>query len=78
MAHKFEVLTALTRLRQVCCHPTLVGGRSGLGSGKFDVLFELLEPLLAEGRKVLVFSQFVECLKLLAAEMKVRNIRTTC
>jgi superfamily II DNA or RNA helicase len=74
MGHKFEVLAALTRLRQVCCHPTLVGGRDGLGSGKFDTLFEILEPLLAEGRKVLVFSQFVECLKLLAADMKMRGI----
>jgi superfamily II DNA or RNA helicase len=74
MGHKFEILVALTRLRQVCCHPALVGGRDGLGSGKFDTLFEILEPLLAEGRKVLVFSQFVECLKLLEASMKVRGI----
>jgi SNF2 family DNA or RNA helicase len=74
MGHKFEILAALTRLRQVCCHPTLVGGRAGLGSGKFDALFEILETLRAEGRKVLVFSQFVECLKLLAAEMKTRWI----
>ena len=74
MGHKFEILAALTRLRQVCCHPTLAGGREGLGSGKFDALFEILETLLAEGRKVLVFSQFVECLKLLAAEMKTRGI----
>jgi SNF2 family DNA or RNA helicase len=75
LQHKFEILVALTRLRQVCCHPALVGGREGLGSGKFDALFEILEPLLAEGRKVLVFSQFVECLKLLAASMKSRGIR---
>ncbi len=75
MGHKFEMLVALTRLRQVCCHPALVGGRDGLGSGKFDTLFEILEPLLAEGRKVLVFSQFVECLKLLATDMKSRGIR---
>jgi SNF2 family DNA or RNA helicase len=75
MANKFEVLAALTRLRQVCCHPALVGGRHGLGSGKFDTLFEILEPLLAEGRKVLVFSQFVECLKLLAADMRMRRIK---
>ncbi len=74
MGHKIEILAALTRLRQVCCHPALVGGRDGLGSGKFDTLFEILEPLLAEGRKVLVFSQFVECLKLLAIEMKARGI----
>jgi superfamily II DNA or RNA helicase len=75
MGHRFEVLAALTRLRQVCCHPSLAGGRDGLGSGKFDTLFEILEPLLAEGHKVLVFSQFVECLKLLGADMKARGIR---
>lgn len=75
MGNKIEILAAITRLRQVCCHPALVGGRESLGSGKFDALFEILEPLLAEGRKVLVFSQFVECLKLLSAEMKRRKIR---
>src|SRR5207244_10683125 len=68
--HRIDVLAALTRLRQICCHPALTGGRSALGSGKFDTLFELLDPLLAEGHKVLVFSQFVACLKLLAAEMR--------
>jgi len=73
--HKIEVLALLTRLRQICCHPALIGGRADLGSGKFDALFDLLEPLLAEGRKVLVFSQFVELLKLLSAEMKRRGVR---
>ena len=73
--NKIEILAALTRLRQVCCHPALVGGKASLGSGKFDALFELLEPLLAEGHKVLVFSQFVECLKLLAQEMTRREVR---
>ena len=73
--NRMPVLATLTRLRQICCHPTLAGGRDGLGSGKFEALFEILEPLLAEGRKVLVFSQFVECLKLLADEMKRRAIR---
>ncbi|NOT33880.1 MAG: DEAD/DEAH box helicase [Candidatus Eisenbacteria bacterium] len=72
--NKLEVLAAITRLRQVCCHPALVGGRESLGSGKFDALFEILEPLMEEGRKVLVFSQFVECLKLLAAQMKRRGM----
>ncbi len=73
--HKIEILAALTRLRQVCCHPALAGGKLELGSGKFDALFELLEPLLAEGHKVLVFSQFVECLKLLAQDMTRRGVR---
>jgi superfamily II DNA or RNA helicase len=72
--NKIHILAALTRLRQICCHPALAGGKVSLGSGKFDALFELLEPLLAEGHKVLLFSQFVECLKLLKAEFKARGI----
>jgi len=72
---KLHVLAALTRLRQICCHPALAGGRADLGSGKFEALFELLEPLLAEGHKVLVFSQFVQCLKLLQAALKARGVK---
>ncbi|HTA95717.1 MAG TPA: SNF2-related protein, partial [Verrucomicrobiae bacterium] len=55
---KMHVLAALTRLRQVCCHPSLVG--SDTASGKTETLFELLDPLIADGQKVLVFSQFVQ------------------
>lgn len=73
--NKITILAALTRLRQICCHPALAGGRAGLGSGKFDALFEVLEPILAEGHKVLVFSQFVQCLKLLGAELRTRGVR---
>jgi superfamily II DNA or RNA helicase len=72
--NKIHILAALTRLRQICSHPALAGGRTSLGSGKFEALFELLDPLLAEGHKVLLFSQFVECLKLLKAELKERGI----
>ena len=72
--NRMPVLATLTRLRQICCHPTLAGGRDGLGSGKFQALFELLEPLLAEGHKVLLFSQFVECLKLIEIEFEQRGV----
>ena len=72
--NRMPVLATLTRLRQICCHPTLAGGRDGLGSGKFEALFDLLDPLLAEGHKVLLFSQFVECLKLIEAEFERRGI----
>jgi SNF2 family DNA or RNA helicase len=71
---KMHVLAALTRLRQICCHPTLVGNDSQ--SGKTDTLFELLEPLLAQGHKVLLFSQFVQMLRLLETECKQREIPT--
>jgi SNF2 family DNA or RNA helicase len=75
--NKIEILARLTRLRQICCHPALVGGGRATAadsSGKFDALWELLEPLLAEGQKVLVFSQFVRCLELLEGEMVRRGI----
>jgi len=71
---KIHVLAALTRLRQICCHPDLVGNDSP--SGKTETLFELLEPLLAEGQKVLVFSQFVQMLQLLEKECQQRQIPT--
>lgn len=71
---KMHVLAALTRLRQVCCHPSLVG--SDTASGKTDTLFELLDALVAEGQKVLVFSQFVQMLHVLEKECHARHIRT--
>jgi len=71
---KIHVLAALTRLRQICCHPKLVG--SDTISGKTETLFELLEPLIAEGQKVLLFSQFVQMLQLLETECQQRQIPT--
>jgi SNF2 family DNA or RNA helicase len=71
---KMHVLAALTRLRQVCCHPLLVG--SDTASGKTETLFELLDPLISEGQKVLVFSQFVQMLHLLEKECQTRQIKT--
>ena len=71
---QMHVLAALTRLRQICCHPILVGNDSL--SGKTDTLFELLEPLLAEGQKVLLFSQFVQMLRVLEGECQHREIPT--
>ncbi len=71
---KIHVLAALTRLRQICCHPQLVGNDTA--SGKTETLFELLEPLLAQGQKVLVFSQFVQMLRLIETECKTRQMPT--
>jgi len=71
---QIHVLAALTRLRQICCHPRLVGSDSP--SGKTETLFELLDALVAEGQKVLVFSQFVRMLQLLDEECRQRQIHT--
>ena len=69
-----HVLAALTRLRQICCHPQLVNNDSP--SGKTETLFELLEPLLADNQKVLVFSQFVQMLRILETECAARQFKT--
>jgi superfamily II DNA or RNA helicase len=71
---KIHVLAALTRLRQICCHPKLVGNDAP--SGKTETLFELLDSLVAEGQKVLVFSQFVQMLELLEQECHQLGIPT--
>ena len=71
---KMHVLAALTRLRQICCHPSLVGSSSP--SGKTETLFELIEPLLEENRKILVFSQFVKMLQILEKDCGTRGIPT--
>jgi SNF2 family DNA or RNA helicase len=62
---QFNFLTSLLRLRQVCCHPRLLQPESKETGAKAEALLEQLEPLMEEGQKVLVFSQFVELLNLL-------------
>lgn len=71
------VLDALLKLRQVCCDPRLVkldAARGIEASAKLDVLLELLDQLIAEDRRVLVFSQFTEMLDLIAAALSEKNV----
>ena len=70
---RFNFLTSLLRLRQICCHPKLVKPDSKAASAKVEALLETIEPLLEEGEKVLVFSQFVGLLDLLREEVKQRE-----
>jgi SNF2 family DNA or RNA helicase len=76
-AIRATILDALLKLRQVCCDPALLKNqRAGqAGSAKRARLMALLEELLAEGRRVLVFSQFVEMLKLIEADVQARGWR---
>jgi hypothetical protein len=70
---QFHFLTSLLRLRQICCHPRLVSPESQLDGAKAEALLEQLEPLMEEGHKVLVFSQFVELLELLKPLLEKRG-----
>jgi superfamily II DNA or RNA helicase len=74
--NRFAVLQSITRLRQICCHPGLyLAGREEEESAKMTALLELLEPLLAEGQKVLLFSQYVGMLEIIKKELIQRDIR---
>ncbi|MDB5963030.1 MAG: helicase [Massilia sp.] len=69
------ILDALLKLRQVCCDPRLLKKvASNAGSAKLDTLMELLDTLFAEGRKVLVFSQFTSMLALIAEQLRERCV----
>ncbi len=72
-----HVLAALTKLRQICNHPALVQKDlktlSDL-SGKMEQLMIILEDAIESGRKVLVFSQFVETLKLIRQYLAKKRI----
>jgi len=72
---RFHFLTSLLRLRQICCHPKLVKPDSKAASAKAEALLETLDPLMDEGEKVLVFSQFVELLELLRGAVEERGWR---
>ena len=70
-----EILAAITELREVCCHPSLVMEGYAGSSGKLDLLLDLLPGALAQGRRVLLFSQFTRMLKLIRRQLEAEDIR---
>ncbi|MES2691879.1 MAG: DEAD/DEAH box helicase [Verrucomicrobiota bacterium] len=74
-AVRFNVLSSLLRLRQICCHPALIDpAHRDLPSAKLEALLERLEELQDEGHQVLVFSQFVEMLEIIRHRLVAENI----
>ena len=70
------ILDALLKLRQVCCDPRLVAcdaAREVTGSAKLDVLLEMIGQGLADGRRILVFSQFARMLGLISEGLLARG-----
>jgi len=58
------IIQALTKLRQLANHTKLIDKKDDNPSGKFDEVIRMLESLLAENHKVLIFSSFVKHLNL--------------
>jgi non-specific serine/threonine protein kinase len=71
---RMYVLEGLTKLRQICCHPHLTEEKYHHDSGKFEALKEILENILAENHKVLIFSQFVRMLKIMCGYLDAQKI----
>lgn len=67
--NRFQILAEITKLRQACCHPQLVLPEADLPASKLKLFMKVLEELLSNGHKALVFSQFVRFLKLVEAEI---------
>jgi SNF2 family DNA or RNA helicase len=69
-------LDALLKLRQICCDPRLLAGQDAMAesSAKLFRLMEMLPELLAEGRKVILFSQFTSMLDLIKPELVAHGI----
>ncbi len=67
---RMKILEGLLRLRQIANHPKLVEHETTAGSAKLEALMETLLTLQAEGHKVLIFSQFVQMLRIIKAEFE--------
>ncbi|BBB61904.1 helicase [Undibacterium sp. KW1] len=74
---QITILDALLKLRQVCCDPALLKGQNlppEMERAKLEMLSDMLPALVAEGRRILVFSQFTEMLELIASALMDMNL----
>lgn len=73
---KIKILAALTRLRQAALHPGLIDpAHAKTKSAKFEAVLEMLDEVISEGHRVLIFSQFTSLLNLLKKELQQRKIK---
>ncbi len=73
-----HILEALLRLRQICCAPELIlsPGTADIPSAKVETFMELVQQVVEEGHRVLVFSQFVKVLHILQRRLLAENVET--
>jgi len=71
---RFQVLAALTKLRQLSCHPRLVDAEWKHSSAKLDLFLETVDELRDGNHRALVFSQFTSHLALVREALDARQI----
>ena len=72
---KFQILAALTKIRQVCCDPRLIYEDYHGGSAKLETCMELILSGTAAGHKILLFSQFTSMLQLIGERIATEEIK---
>lgn len=73
-SRRFEILTELTRLRQICCDPSLCYENYNGGSAKLETCISLITSAVESGHRILVFSQFSSMLKLIGERLNKESV----
>ena len=68
------ILAALTRLRQICCHPGLFISDYKGESSKLNQCIEIIEDAINSGHKILLFSGYTSMFEIIQEELSKRNI----
>ena len=71
---QIKVLAALTRLRQICCHPALFIDNYQEPSSKLEQCLEIIEDGITAGHKILLFSSYTSMFEIIEKELKNRKI----
>ncbi len=71
---KIIILAYLTKLRRLCCNPSLITPEWKGPMSKLDVFANTVDELIASGHKALVFSQFVDHLKIVEKHLQSKKV----
>ncbi len=72
---KIKILALLTRLRQICCHPSLFIDNYYGESGKLDQCMEIINEAVAGGHKILLFSSYTSMFDIIETKLQKDDIR---
>lgn len=72
---KFKILMLLTRLRQICCHPSLFIENYNGESGKLKQCMDILQDAIEAGHKILLFSSYTSMFQILEEKLNKNNIK---
>lgn len=72
-----HVLATLTRLKQICCHPAIFAKEDAEpnDSAKYEMLLELLQNLVENNHKTVIFSQYTRMLQIMRSDFEQKGMR---